>query len=43
VQPVPLDTTPAIPFPEPLQPQPQPDTAQGRQAPRDTIRFRDPG
>lgn len=45
VQPVPgpLDTTPSIPFPEPLQPQPQPDTAQGRPAPRDTIRFRDPG
>jgi tetratricopeptide (TPR) repeat protein len=41
VQPVPgpLDTTPSIPFPEP--PQPQPDTT--RQAPRDTIRFRDPG
>jgi tetratricopeptide (TPR) repeat protein len=43
VQPVPLDTTPSIPFPEPPQPQPQPDTMQGRQAPRDTIRFRDPG
>ncbi|CAA9301781.1 MAG: hypothetical protein AVDCRST_MAG89-521 [uncultured Gemmatimonadetes bacterium] len=43
VQPVPgpLDTMPSIPFPEPPQPQPQPDTT--RQAPRDTIRFRDPG